>query len=176
MEGELAVIDRERWQALEPLLDQALGLSTEQQAVWLNELTVSALTSPPTSGAALESAADRRAFCGAARLTSPASTRRVCADVRSAGSGGSSGRTASMGAEAPRRHQAAEPRARDRDRLERFRVRFAAGAADSSLRDFSRRRFGQRSAYRHRIRGRQTDRRIYPDTRSTSQRVRLFLQ
>ena len=60
----MAVIDPERWRALEPLLDRALGMSTEEQAVWLSEL---AITSPGLAaelGALLmgETAADRQGF------------------------------------------------------------------------------------------------------------------
>ncbi|MEP6493308.1 MAG: serine/threonine-protein kinase [bacterium] len=60
----MAVIDRERWQALEPLLDRALGLSSEAQAAWLDELTVSSPDLAAALGALLtgESDADRQGF------------------------------------------------------------------------------------------------------------------
>jgi eukaryotic-like serine/threonine-protein kinase len=38
----MAVIDRERWQRLEPLLDQALDLSLDERSTWLDSLRTSA--------------------------------------------------------------------------------------------------------------------------------------
>jgi hypothetical protein len=60
----VAVIDRERWEALEPLLDRALALSAEEQSAWLDELTISSPDLAADVGALLsgESAADRQGF------------------------------------------------------------------------------------------------------------------
>jgi serine/threonine protein kinase len=57
-------IDRDRWRVLEPLLDRALGLSTEEQSAWLDELTISAPDLARDIGALLsgESDADRQGF------------------------------------------------------------------------------------------------------------------
>lgn len=60
----MGVIDRERWEALEPLLDRALSLSTEEQSAWLDELTISSPDLAADLGVLLsgESAADQEGF------------------------------------------------------------------------------------------------------------------
>ncbi|MGH7710601.1 MAG: protein kinase domain-containing protein, partial [Gemmatimonadaceae bacterium] len=64
----MAVIDRERWRNLEPLVDRALELAADERAAWLDELRVQ---SPDVAEAlaallAQEDVADRRGF-----LTTP---------------------------------------------------------------------------------------------------------
>jgi tetratricopeptide (TPR) repeat protein len=60
----MAVMDRDRWRILEPLLDRALELSAEERAPWLEELRSESpdLAEELTSLLSGEEAADRRGF------------------------------------------------------------------------------------------------------------------
>jgi hypothetical protein len=42
----MAVIDRDRWRVLQPLLDRALSLSGEEREAWLGELRAESPASP----------------------------------------------------------------------------------------------------------------------------------
>src|SRR5262252_8559412 len=60
----MAVIDRDRWRELAPLLDQALELTDEEQAAWLVELRSRSpqLAAELTALLANEAEADRQGF------------------------------------------------------------------------------------------------------------------
>src|SRR5215207_8011500 len=60
----MALVDRDRWRALEPLLDQAFDLSAEEQATWLQELRSDSpeLVAELSSFLSGDSAADRDGF------------------------------------------------------------------------------------------------------------------
>src|SRR5215207_7527055 len=60
----MALVDRDRWRALEPLLDQAFDLSAEEQATWLEELRANSpeLIAELSSLLSGDSAADRDGF------------------------------------------------------------------------------------------------------------------
>jgi len=60
----MAVIDRDRWQRLEPLLDRALQLSDEERGIWLAELRVQSpdLASELTVLLSSEDTADQSGF------------------------------------------------------------------------------------------------------------------
>ena len=60
----MGVPDRDRWRAIEPLLDRALDLSPSQRATWLDALTTSApeLAAELSSLLADDAAAEERGF------------------------------------------------------------------------------------------------------------------
>src|SRR4030095_12514502 len=60
----MAVIDRNRWRELEPLLDQALAVAEEEQAAWLGELRSRSpeLAAELTALLASDAAAGRHGF------------------------------------------------------------------------------------------------------------------
>ena len=61
---DMAVIDRERWHELEPLLDRALELPDEERVAWLGELQARSpeLAAQLATLLAAEAVADRRGF------------------------------------------------------------------------------------------------------------------
>ncbi len=69
----MAVIDRDRWRTLEPLLDQALELTNEARAAWLNELRSRSpdLAADVAAFLAREPVADRQGFLDRSRVESP---------------------------------------------------------------------------------------------------------
>jgi len=60
----MAVIDRDRWKELAPLLDRALALSDEERAAWLGELRsrVPGLAAELTALLAGEAGANQQGF------------------------------------------------------------------------------------------------------------------
>ncbi|AHG89266.1 protein kinase [Gemmatirosa kalamazoonensis] len=80
----MAVIDRERWRKLLPLLDQALELAGDERAAWLGELRARSpeLAAELTTLLASEAAADRQGFLDRALETDLPNATRAGAELR----------------------------------------------------------------------------------------------
>ena len=67
--SDMAVIDRDRWRELQPLLDRALELPDEERAAWLGDLRARSpeLAAELAALLAADAVADRRSFLVDAR-------------------------------------------------------------------------------------------------------------